>query len=430
MDLPFLKALTAAVRDQATSLKKQANRLHKLSPDIFGQQFTLEQCQEGVARANGYRHWREIVRLAQKTGLDRSLPAWHILSRNNLHERVLSALVTCDVELCQERPTIVLGELPDSAPVATCLWAEQMSLRRVPGIALIDTSMPSLQDTPVWTAAQQLGFTEIFDSFRVIDARAPNIPMVIEATPREWCFAVNAVLTPTERGEFENNGARVLFERFMDASLRARRDGSGSDEILIDASTAYYVANLLTSPEYIGVPSHLDKPASDSLEHDIHKYGPRMNRDLARRVANLLGEVGQTIDSKGLILRHESMYRPVVVLFDQTRPTSVVIAALIHAMFYWRFVSVRAIRPILYVGAENTTAIPNFLDFGSETVIANGVRDGRDPTWDNVCLRHGFFVEASRTTITVSGKRCGFAEQDGSSPETSPLVPGPERGRP
>lgn len=414
MDFSFLKALTAAARGQVTGLKKQAKRLCDLSPELFGQPLSLTQCQEAVARSNGYRNWQEVTRLAQKIGADRSLPSWHLWSRNDLHERVLSALIKADVECGGSRPVILLGPLKDSTLVATCYWAELISLRKVPGLILIDTALPTFQDTPLWTAAHDLEITDIFGQFRVIDARQRNIPTVIDGPANEWLFAIAGFLTRDDQRVLDESGGRFLLERFMDIYQGRRYRSSDAKKIIISARTAAQAAWGLLNPSLSGVSNRLgDDEEISHIEHDLEKYIPRQNTGLLQRIHATLKEVENIIPSEGTYLTQESLHRPVVVLFDQGRPATVVIAGLIHALFYWHFVPERSIRPILYCSTEHPSEIPSLLSFGTQTVIATGCEDRNNAAWDDACMREGLFADVRNGSITVSGKRCQFVSNQG-----------------
>lgn len=192
MSLSLIRGLTASVISNVSSLKRQSKRLHKYSNEVFGQSFTLEQCQEAIAKANGFYKWSDVTDLAGKFSSDKSSPFWTIKTRNDVHESVLAALVRVNMDINAEHPVVITGD-KESALIGTCLWLEAISLRKLPGLILVETDNLTVEDTEIGKAFMSLGKDEEFSRFRVIDARQKNLAVSISTTVRDWVWAVRYI---------------------------------------------------------------------------------------------------------------------------------------------------------------------------------------------------------------------------------------------
>lgn len=403
MDFSFLKALTASARGQVSSLKSQVKRLHGASTEVFGTAYGLEACQEAVAKANGYRNWKEIIGLATNLGQDRKLPAWHIHSRTASHETCLQALIQTDVEMSQSRSVVILGNVDDAALSAVTLWAEQISARKVPGIIAIDTNIRTFQKTPVGLAAKKLGLADMFQKFRVIDARESSVPLSISATASEWVSAIRAALSVNDVELLKEPHAFENFEHLITHFGQMRNRSKETSDY--DLYSVLQAAVALRTP---GVTYQKDFPPEDDaaryLASHLEEDAKNFPKEALENLINLVEEMKKVMSSLGIVLRHETLYRPTIVLFDSLAPVSVVIATLIQGMYYYRFISNRAIRPLLYCSTSNKVPLPTFLHFGTETIICNGEKDSNAPIWDSHSTRTPIFISAEPDGIIVSGK--------------------------
>lgn len=404
MEFSLLKALAASVRGQVASLKKQSKRLHTVSAEVFGQQYSVETCNEAVARANGYRDWREVLSLSNAAGVDRNLPAWHIHARTPAHEQVLRALIECDVEMSEMRSVVVLGNVESAAVVATCLWTEQISARKVPGLIVIDTSLPTIQRTPVGLAAKYLGISDMHQRFRVIDAREPSIPLAITATAREWEKCLFDTLSQADAKRLDESGGRHLFRQLLEVYQRSLRSYAKDEFDFYVVSNTSAAFSILSEGRPVGIPLADEFP---SAVYDMERFRERLSPEVqaaATRLHEIISALDDILGSTGILLQHETLHRPTAVLFNADRIESVAIAGVIHQMYYNRFVSERAVRPTLYCSTEHRDQLPNFLQCGMETVIANGETDIHAPIWNSYTTRTPVFVGADRESIRVSGK--------------------------
>lgn len=402
MDFSFLKALAGSARSQVSNLKSQSKRLHDISPEVFGQSFSKQVCNEAVARSNGFRNWREVESLASNIGVDRSLPAWHIHSRNKLHEICLHALIETDVEVSEMRPVIALGDILHASIPAVCLWAEQISARKVPGVIAIDTSISTFQKTPIGIAAKKLGLADIVQKFRVIDAREPSVALALSGTAREWRDAIKAGLSNSDQKVLEDSNVLAIFEHLVQGYGDIRNRDSGQSGVY-DSYVLEQAARALRSPVAVNF-SQFGGASKHYLEKYFKQDAPHFPVAETSQLVTLIDCLAKVISSVGVLLRHETLHRPTVVLFNSDNPVSVVIATLVHAMYYNRFISDRAIRPLLYCSTEKRNSLPSMLNFGSETVVLNGETDMRAPIWDTHSTRNPVFVSTEDDGIRVSGK--------------------------
>lgn len=411
MELSFLKAIAASVRGQTSSLKNQAKRLHTSSSKLFGTAYPLATCQEAVAVANGYRNWLAIEKLARTVGQDRSLPQWHIHHRSALHETFVKALVETDSEMSMLRPTVILGDVSHASLAAVCLWAEQISVRSVPGVVVIDTKERTFQKTPVGRAAAKLGMADMFQDFRIIDARLPSIALALTASPSQWIDALAGGLSRSDIAVLNDSKALVRLTRLMHLIAYTEwtdywDDTSGpvSSDILIKA------AHLLAHPAAIGNLLHTVEP-SERESHWYHALARNAERNdfvfPPAEFANLLAliqKIGEVASGVGIVYQQESLHRPTVVLCDSDNPASMVLATLVSGMYYHPFAADRGHRPLLYVSTQNSDALPHLLHFGNESIVCNGQTDCHAPVWNSYQTRSPLFIESSEDGILVSGK--------------------------
>lgn len=404
----LIRGLTASISSNVSALKRQAKRLQKASPEIFGHQITIEQAQEAVARANGFYHWAEINELSVKAGADRSTPFWHVFGRNDLHGKILDALVCAEVDLNENGPIVLLGEPCEAALPATCLFAEMISARKEPGLILIETDQPTLQETAVGSSISLLGLDESFSHFRVIDAREKTLPVAISATPEVWARSIVDLLSKKDRDKFELSGAWHLFEQFIIASGVVSHWYTESQQILsfgIVENAARYLRNFdLAKYNLVDM---LKGDFKTSVELDIQACTSRggVPPDALQHVIEIVEAFSERKTELGPVLWSESERRPTVVLFNRKDAVSEVLASAVHEMFYWRYVPQRAIRPILYVSDTGTRSIPPMLNFGSETIIVNGSDSKTAEEWEEVTMGHAMFGTVAHGFLTYSGRK-------------------------
>lgn len=406
MSISFIKGLTASILSNFSTIKRQVKRLHKESPRLLGRQLTTDECQEVIAAINGYRRWADLAEIGIRTGVDRSLPPYSIQSRNDIHESCLSTLVDFELELDESKPVVVLGQHKEAALPAYCLWAETISARRTPGLVLIETDKPTLQDTALWEAITALGLDEAATRFRVIDAREKTLPVAVTATARGWADAVDSTLTKQQQKEFDSSGGHHLLEKAIEAYARAAGWIVGGKE---DVSARFlskgifYLSNHALIKEALLV--GLQQGDRDSLSQDTDEYAHRIPEVILGILEDIRNAVDESETGLGPVMWTETEHRPAVVLFDRTNRLSEIIAAAIHEQFYGRYVSQRAIRPILFFGDVQATTLPALLGFASNTVICTGDQLASTDKWAGVTMHRALFCTAAEGALTYSGRK-------------------------
>lgn len=405
--LSLFRGLTASISTNISSLKRQAKRLHKASPEVFGHQISHEIAQEAIARANGFRQWAEITELSIKTGLDRNTPFWHIMGRNDCHSNILSALVATELCLNENGPVVFLGDQKDCALPAVSLFAEEISHRGVPGAILIDTKADSFEQTAIGNAFSILGLEEQASMFRVIDLREKTINVAIHAEPQVWLLSLQNILSNDVSDALDSTAASHLFEQLLFACAKESRwhsENQGDIPLSVVSKAAFFLQQL-DLIEHALAP-FLTESERTAFRYDIQACVERGGVPIEALNSNK--SVLEALKNKnvdlGISLWHESERRPVIVLFDRDFPETEVMASAIHAMYHWRYVSQRLIRPTLFSGEVAREALPKFLTFGGQTIIVNGSRSSDDACWRPVTMQRASFATITGLAMRYSGR--------------------------
>lgn len=412
MSLSLIRGLTASVISNVSSLKRQSKRLHKYSNEVFGQSFTLEQCQEAIAKANGFYKWSDVTDLAGKFSSDKSSPFWTIKTRNDVHESVLAALVRVNMDINAEHPVVITGD-KESALIGTCLWLEAISLRKLPGLILVETDNLTVEDTEIGKAFMSLGKDEEFSRFRVIDARQKNLAVSISTTVRDWVWAVGYVLSKEDFDSFENSGGNHLLKSVASAYEVSDYSGNAGYEEEVSFRVIEKAAHLLTNPDiYINaLLRDMETNRAYGLRLDIKNYQEKMSKDVLDKVSNIINLTAECNARLGPVIWDESKYTPTVVLFSKKSIESEVIAAAVHSMYYTRYVSQRDIRPILYFSDSGSTSIPQMLTFGSNSIIVNNSISTDSDVMKSFIMERALFASTNDGFLSFSGRKWSFKPQ-------------------
>ncbi|MDL5034290.1 hypothetical protein QRD43_20480 [Pelomonas sp. APW6] len=402
MSMSLLRALANSARSHLAALKSQARKLHAAAPDVFGHSVPLDVCQQAIARANGFRAWTEVTRLAEQVGQDRSQPAWTIHHREPLHEQCLQALYTADVELDESRAVVMLGSPEHAAVPAVCLWAEQISAQRMPGVIVIDTQAATYQKSPVGQAAKALGLAEIFQSFRVVDTRAPSLHLVLEGRARAWVSAIRCGLSASTAAQLDDRNILTILESLLDKL--GRRSINNGHESGFDSYNFGYVAHLLTNHAAVLQMEWDYVDRTEVIDRFLHETHSPAVAEAMTELQGLLKALEHRLPGTGTLLASETRHRPTVILFDAHDPVSATLAALIRDMHYAPYVSTRTFRPCLYLSTQAPDRLPRLLEFGANTIVVAGNQDPRSSLWDHSATRHPLMVTVDDAELTVSGK--------------------------
>jgi hypothetical protein len=175
----LLHGLSIIVATNLSALRRQVKRLQKGSLPILGRELTHNEAQELIAVANGFDNWEAAKAVAFIIRRDRSMPFWSLRGRSDLQQRVLVSLLNTDISLSKNGPLVFLGQCDAAALPAAALFAEEISMRRVPGVIFINSAAASFDDTALGDAFTRLGLSEIVNQFRAVDLRENTRPVVI-----------------------------------------------------------------------------------------------------------------------------------------------------------------------------------------------------------------------------------------------------------
>lgn len=420
MEFSFVRAMRASIRYTLASLKRDSKRLQRAAIEVFGQPYSLSQCQEALARARGFRTWHEAETVLKRGGRDRTLPFWTIFSRNDVHEATLSAVVASELEMDQTGPVVFLGPPGEAASPALCLWAETMSAMAVPGLALLDTKAKSFQDTPLGRAAADLGLEDVIGEFRFLDAREPNLGVSLSTSGRDWARSLVHALPDAHRQAIQDTGTESLLAGMLDAIGRKRATEDGGEYSVSAWEVRTAVACMAASTPII--PRELyERGQGDEIERVENDFDEFKKR---RPVAALeaLSELAFLIEKRGLhvgrVFSVESKHRPTVLLFDQDDPVSVAVASVVHSLYYWRYVGHELrfqgiyTRPLLYYrDAETAGQLPVFLKVGGDAtfacIVSGGSLDQRQHIPEHLHSR-AHVVGVEDGALVFSGRRTPF----------------------
>lgn len=370
MAISLIRGLTASVIRNVSALKRDAKRLQKHSQLVFGTEYPLKVCQHAVAVSRGFRSLAEVENLAQRLGMDKDAPFWTIRSRNDVHQSVLGALYQLNLEYTENGPVVFTGEQEYSILPALVLFLEQMSLKKQPGLIIIETEAPTIQDTPLYEGIRKLEADNVLEGFRSLDLRDRNLPVALDTGARWWVRALTYVLPKHLETEIQSNGWAMALEVCAQENARSRRQVFGSEEFpAIPFYSVKEAANYLASG--LSWPSWISEKASWQTS-EIGARPPVLSEDARDAVFALIRSLDNRNFRLGVSSEHESLWRPYVVLFSRKDPSSEMLAGVIHSYFSGRQ-SRDQRSPILYLSDGPTPYAPRFLSFGEHTSVVNGL---------------------------------------------------------
>ena len=416
MEFSFLRAMRASIRFTLASLKRDAKRLQRAAAEVFGQSYSLAQCQEALARARGFRTWHEAETVLKRGGRDRSLPSWTILSRNDAHEAALAALVGSELEMNEVGSVVFLGAPDEAAAPALCLWAETMSAMEKSGLILLNTKARSFQDTALGRAAADLGLDDVVGEFRFLDAREMNLGVSLSTSGRDWARSLVHALPEVHRVALQESGTQTLLEGILEAlgAKRAKEEGSEYRVSAREVRTA--VACMAAS--YPIIPRELYAGESSeelgSIEHDFEEFKKSRPKPALEALSDLAFQVEKRGLHVGRVFSMESQHRPTVLLFDEDDAVSLAVASVVHSLYFWRYVGHELrwkgiyTRPVLYyLDAQIPASVPAFVAHGWGTfscIVPGGSLSQRDHIPEHF-LSSAQMVGVEEGSLVVSGRR-------------------------
>jgi hypothetical protein len=397
MAISLIRSLTASVTRNVSTLKRDAKRLQKHSMAVFGTEYPLSTCQRAVAVSRGFKSFAEVENLVRRLGIDKNIPFWTILSRNDAHQEVLSALYQLEIQLTENGPVVFTGKQEAAILPALVLFLEEMSAKRKPGLIMIETDAAAAQDTHVFAAVEKLGFGEMFAGFRSLDLRDKNLPVALDTEARCWVSSLCGILPPEMERQLRQDGWTRRLELAAYENAKSRSQVFGSEDF---QAIPFYSVNMAASVLAQGV----TWPMDEQSDYRVSKSGDlpsALDQEAKKRVIGVIRTLDERNFRVGVSGEHESRERPYLVLFSRNDPASEVLAGVIHSYFYWRQTSERERRPpILFVSDGETPYASRLLCFGSHTAIVNGL--DAVPLGDGPGEFYGY-KKALRVVATLSG---------------------------
>ena len=349
---------------------------------------------------------------------DRRAPFWKIDNRNPAYKAALSSLVTARLELCDMGPICFQGRQRDAVIPALCLWAESASLGEVPGLVLLDTKASAVQDTGLWSGAVKLGLDALLHECRHVDARSENIAIALSTRAKDWGVSLLSALPPKVHERLERSGFAHLLEKTIDA-LAALRNNGESDRVF--GRAVEQALFFLCMPEPMLPPQLRNGNGQDddddlSLRMDYKSYMDRQCPADVGQLGKLRAQLARKSIDLGPIFAQESQGRPAIVLFDSAQPASLVLASVIHSLYYWRYVGWelrdRGIHtcPVLYFSDAVDMPVARFIVQSSagDTCIVNGPAPMAEDQWPtNECDR-AHLVHVEDDSFVYAGRRLQF----------------------
>jgi hypothetical protein len=255
------------------------------------------------------------------------------------------------------------------------------------------------------------------------------LPVALNADSRDWRSGFASVLL--DEGVFESTGAAHIFQAAMEG-FNAAEDRSYKGALsyysvhkaaLVLKSPKSWVPILLRNMEDAGVDKtsmEIDArrylgyvPWNESEDREFHGKSPDIDP--------VLYETAEELDRRsfntGAILYHESQYRPTIVMFSRRDPASVVLAGIIHAMYFWRHISIGnsqdTVRPILYFNDGEPGYLPSWLSAGMRTIVVDRAPQQPPQHGQGVFIRTAHVVTSLPTGISVAGKRYTVRGEEG-----------------
>ncbi|MEE4695621.1 hypothetical protein V2K91_10260 [Pseudomonas alliivorans] len=399
MAFSLIRSLTASVVRNVSALKRDAKRLQKNSQLVFGTEYPLKVCQQAVAVSRGFRSLADVENISQRLGLNKHAPFWTIFGRSDNHQAALSALYQLGLEYSENGPVVFTGNQRHSITPALTLLFEEMSTRKLPGLILLETQAESVQETLIYDGIKALGLDEIFEGFRSLDLREKNLPVSLCTDSRCWISSILNVLDPEIQSSLQRTNWAISLTTSAFENAKSRRQVTQSKNF--DSIPFYSVKEAVNHLIYgCGQPLWLDD------ETKMASFSKKLDEDTAKVVLHLIGELADRNFSLGVSCVHESIWRPYIVLFSRSDPASEVLAGVVHSYYSWCQPRENP-TPILYVSDGASPYAPQFLSFGGNTAVVNGldnIPDEKQPG-QFYGYKNAFKIIGSPEGLTYMGKR-------------------------
>jgi hypothetical protein len=395
----LIRGLSAALRLNSSNIKREAKRLQKHSAAVFGQEYPLTTCQAAIARAKGYQSWAELVKVISRFAVDKAMPPWTVQVRSDWHEALLQALYQLRLESNPNGPVLFFGDVLHSLPAALVLFLEEITYSAKPGLILLETKASAVQDSLLGKVASQLDLAPNLEAFTIVDLREQTMPFSISATVENWCRAIIDNL-PAELGQrIIKTGWPEEFECLL--GHISKQQGWGGDDTHVPFKC---VEDTLIKLLYVEDYRELLDDENRTLLEIARRTPTKLSTEDRDTILKTIRPLRDKNFDGGRAMAHYSIHEPMLVLFSREDVGSVILAAVVHSWYFWRYVRERAVKPALYI-SENGAALSDFVYFGEHSLVVDGLQNIPKDQKERLIYRYGLKVVCSENSITYAGQR-------------------------
>ncbi len=406
--MSILHGISAAILKNVSSVKKQASRLHKASNKVFGQQFSIEQCQEAVALSNGFKSWQEITRTSRLLSSKNDEPFWYLSTRNDFQEKMLETIIKVGLAGIPDKPLFIEGHDETAAKIGVSLWLERMSVMKTPGLLMIDTEAKTVDQTAIGETFRACDIDDEMSRFNFVDARERVLDYSVAISSRSWAKVVAKTAIHEAFIHKVSEELLSLFEVIIKSFIPAER---------IDQASYWCVeqaASFLGSPKEMvrfRLQDLADAGDNDSLYWMSNIEAFAANRHEIDAIRKTIALLDSSTIGTGKYLYKTSLYSPTVVLFSSNNPSSLIIAMAIYEMYTSRFHANEAKR----MNDAESTPVMVYSDFGSgamaplsfweNSILVNASMSKVSKLFEDYSMRTTLFALADNGAISYSGRK-------------------------
>ena len=240
--------------------------------------------------------------------------------------------------------------------------------------------------------------------------------MALSTSAKNWGISLLSALPLAVHERLERSGFAHLLETTINARAELRSDG---DAYRVFGRAVEDALFFLCMSEPV-LPPQLRKGNQQdddvSLRMDYESYMDKQCPEDVGQLKELRAQLARKSIDQGLIVAQESQHCPAIVLFDSEQPGSLVLASVIHSLYYWRYVGweLRAkgihTRPVLYFSDAVDIPVARFIvqSFGANTCIVNGPAPAAKDQWPNYNSDRAHLVQVEADSFVYAGRRVQF----------------------
>ena len=281
---------------------------------------------------------------------------------------------------------------------------------------LVDTKASAVQDTVLWSGAVKLGLETLFHECLHVDARSENIAMALSTSAKNWGSSLLSALPLAVHERLERSGFAHLLEQTINALALLPNNGDPYQVFgqAVEKALLFLCMSEPVLPPQLRQCNEQDEDVS--LRMDYESYMDRQCPADIAQLKELRMQLARKSIDQGLIFAKASQHCPAIVLFDSAQPASLVLASVIHSLYYWRYVGWelrhRGIhtRPVLYFSDAVDVPMARFIvqSSAANTCIVNGPAPAAEDQWLNTNLGRAHLVQVEADSFVYAGRRLQF----------------------